>query len=219
MSVSQKIAQKRNSLLFRIKLKVHSKIMEHWHKYIKVLLIVLLVEIIIVNALVINYFLSKTETISIVNAQEVGRESGMLVQADVSQKVLDSQESASTEIDVIGLIRANFPDNAEVAIRVFQAESGLKADTESWCDRTADDRSFSIGLAQINITQHKIGELDCPSSFKGANYKAIVINEKLYNECVKKAKNPEENLRVAKKIYDGRGWNSWGAYDKSMLIN
>ena len=191
--------------------------MRQWTGWMRTALIILLLEIIATTSLINYTLLSQTKTVNIVQAQEVLPYEGTVAQAGVSQKSLDSTESTSTEIDVIGMIRGNFPDNAEVAIKLAHAESGLKADTESWIDKTADGHSFSIGLMQINLTQHNLGEVDCTKAFTGKNYKAVVINKDLYNKCVELAKDPEINLKKAKEIYDRSGWNAWGAYNKTML--
>ncbi|MCI0532638.1 pilin [bacterium] len=99
--------------------------------------------------------------------------------------------------------------NADDAAQVCWAESGGVATKESDSDRMADDRPFSIGLFQINLTVHEIGGLDCPSAFNGKNYDAVVINESLYLQCVTAAKNATTNINKACELYGQSGWQPW----------
>jgi hypothetical protein len=194
MRVSQKIAQKRNSLLFRIKLKVHSKIMAQWEKWIKVLLIVLLVEIIIVNALVINYFLRQTTTISIAQAQV--QDMGKLVEADLylepettDVKSILSEDTPSETSSVESLIRKTFPEDAETMLVIAKWESNMRPDAVNTSNR---NESIDCGLLQIN----SIHGYDCEW-----------------------LKDPVNNLKVARKIYDTQGLQAWSSYNNAIINN
>lgn len=121
--------------------------------------------------------------------------------------------------DIKGLVSYFFPNDTQTALAICHAESGLNPETESTTDRMKDGRPVSIGLMQINLTNHQIGGVDCSKAFSGINNQAVVINESLYNQCVNLAKNPELNLKEAKKIYEGAGWNRWGAYTNNSYLN
>ena len=127
------------------------------------------------------------------------------------EEVIGSEDKTSLPaVEIEQMIARAFPEASEKAIEVFKCESELDASTESITDRTADNRAFSAGLAQINFSVTKIGELDCPSAFKGSNYKATVVNEKLYQQCLKEVKKPQVALEIAKKKYNSRGnFSAW----------
>lgn len=124
-----------------------------------------------------------------------------------------------TAVDIVSKIEQAFPGN-KVAKALAQAESGLNPKKHSDTDRMKDGRAFSVGVMQINLTVHKVGDKDCTKAFSGRNYQAKVINEALYQECVKLAENPDVNLTVAKGIYErsGNTFNSWGAYLNNSFI-
>ncbi len=135
---------------------------------------------------------------------------------DAHAEVVYSQTGAeiSPLEDISEMIRQTFPEDSHTAIALFQKESGLNPDCDSTTDIMADGRPFSVGLAQINLTQHKIGSVECYKAFRGKNYHAVVIDEGLYSKCVKMAKTPQLALEKARQIYEGRNntWNAWGAY-------
>ena len=71
-------------------------------------------------------------------------------------------------------------------------------------DITQDGKSFSIGLFQLNLTQHDLG-MGCTSAFSGKNSNATIINQGLYDQCVAKAQDPSFNTSYACQLYSGRG--------------
>jgi len=128
--------------------------------------------------------------------------------------VASEQSVQGSTNDISAMIAQTFPEETKLAVAVAKAESGLNPDTESWIDRTADGRPFSVGLMQINLTWHELDGVKCYEAFQGKNYKAKVINENLYQKCVKLAKDPKINLETAKGIYErsGNHFGAWGAY-------
>ncbi len=111
---------------------------------------------------------------------------------------------------LVGLINKTFGEHAERAVRIFNCESHLDPFRHSGVDITADGRPFSIGVAQINLSVTAVDGLNCPAAFSGQNFNATVVDEKLYNKCVKAAENPEINLKIAKQKFDARG--NFGAW-------
>lgn len=100
----------------------------------------------------------------------------------------DSQEgNGSTDIQnstspLVLKIRAAFPETPDVAVAVAQCESHMDASREG--DMQMEKHSY--GLFQINQTWH-------PYS------KETLVN-------------PDENIKIARKIFDSGGWNRWSCY-------
>lgn len=75
----------------------------------------------------------------------------------------------------------------------------------------------SIGLFQINLTQHSVGGLNCPKAFNhpftGSHPDVIITNPALYSSCVAAALDPAKNIAAAKTIYDAAGhtWKDWSS--------
>jgi len=108
-----------------------------------------------------------------------------------------------------------FGSNNYQASSICNAESGGGSGVASKTDITADGRSFSIGLFQVNLTQHAVGGLNCPSAFSGKNRSATVSNESLYQQCVQAAQDPATNISTACGIgNNGSNWKPWGANSK-----
>jgi hypothetical protein len=128
-------------------------------------------------------------------------------EADISQ----TGEQSPIE-DIPTMIQRYFPEDSKTAINLFQKESGLDPNCSSNTDIMPDGRPFSWGLAQINLTVHSIGSVECHKAFRGTNYKAVVIDEGLYLKCVELAKNPQIALEKAREIYNSRGFYAWGAF-------
>lgn len=77
--------------------------------------------------------------------------------------------------------------------------------------------AFSFGLFQINITQHSVGGLNCPSAFSGKNFTATIVNRPLYDQCVSEAKNPGSNIREM--LRTSRGCSNWGQWSTHTQCN
>ena len=116
------------------------------------------------------------------------------------------------------------------AIGICRIESGGNPAAKSGTDKTADRKhSVSVGLFQINLTNHTIScngdTLDCPSAFTAqftsedvkGNNDVYIKNMALYNRCVAAAQNVTCNVQEAWKTYTGQGknsWRPWGANSK-----
>ena len=99
-------------------------------------------------------------------------------------QVLESLEKKTPE----ELVEKYFGDKADEALTCFKSESGLRPSAINYSNRNG---SWDVGYAQIN-TVHcgKVGATD-------------------KEDCKSKLLDVETNIRVAKQIYDGRGFNAW----------
>ena len=144
--------------------------------------------------------------------------------ADEARNSTESGDGVSAPVqeageDIESLIRAAFPEHPDIMIAIAKAESGMNPKAESVTDRMADGRAFSHGLFQINLTVSEIDGVRCDKAFQGRNYEAKVIDEKLFEECVRLAQDVDESIKVAKAKYDGRGnWTAWGAYTSGTYL-
>lgn len=89
---------------------------------------------------------------------------------------------------IVALIRETFGDEAETAIAIAKAESGLnpKAVNEKNSNGSSD-----YGLFQINS---------------------------IHNPTEEQKFNAEENIKMSKRIYDARGnWTAWSAYNNGSF--
>lgn len=126
--------------------------------------------------------------------------------------------------DIKTMIAAAFEKAPRTSLSVSYTESRHQPWKESDLDRMKDGRAFSVGLFQVNLTWHKIGDLDCPSAFRGKDYKAVVVNEQLYKDCVNAAKDPELNIEAAKRIYTSSGdsfgrWTTFTSGDYKKFLH
>ncbi len=156
-----------------------------------------------------------------VDSQEVKEEENTKNQNEkkyTNEDVLDLAEKMAQEA---------FPDTKNVG-KVFRAvasseSGGGNPDAKSNTDITADGQPFSVGAVQFNMTVHDIhlpnGDIiKCTKAFKGTNYNAVVINQKLYDKAVKVLSDPEVSLYNAiliaqeRESWGKRGFRAWGAY-------
>jgi hypothetical protein len=112
-----------------------------------------------------------------------------------------------------------FGADASQASQICLAESSGNPSIASGVDKMSNDpqhRSFSFGLFQINLTQHQVGGLNCPSAFSGKNFSATVVNESLYAQCVAAAKDPNQNIAVAAQMWaqDNGSFHEWSTASK-----
>lgn len=121
--------------------------------------------------------------------------------------------------DVEVKIRKAFAHSPEVAVAIAKAESSLDPNKPSSTDVTKDGHAFSWGLFQLNLTVTNINGVACNEAFEGRNYKAIVKDKKLYEKCVKLAIDPDLNIQVAVKKYEGRGnYTAWGSFTNGAYL-
>jgi len=121
--------------------------------------------------------------------------------------------------DLVYLVKKYFGNEADVALAIARAESGLDPKMPSTTDKTIEGRSYSIGLFQINLTVSEIAGVNCSKAFEGKNNQARIVDESLFAKCVKLAENPVHNIEVAKKKYESRGnWTAWGGYNNGSYL-
>lgn len=117
--------------------------------------------------------------------------------------------------------RGLFGARASQASQICFAESS--ANPRAVGDKTTEGRPVSIGLFQINLTQHDIGGKKCTkafdSKFTGSHRNVKVINEELYKDCVAIAMNPSRNIEYAADLYkrSGNSWRQWSTGKKCAL--
>ncbi|MFA4817775.1 MAG: hypothetical protein WC608_03610 [Parcubacteria group bacterium] len=100
--------------------------------------------------------------------------------------------------------------NAEKASAICNAESVGDPRALSISDKCKKGQSFSVGLFQINLTVHDIGN-GCTSAFSGKNYACSVTDQNKYDQCVSLAQDSTKNIQEACAIFKASGWNAWGA--------
>lgn len=170
----------------------------------------------IVNSL-INIALAQTNIINIDNSLN----SGVRLELESERNVPQDKRKDDTLVQetIEEKIAKTFPGSV-IAVAVAKSESGLNPKSHSNVDITKDGHVFSIGLFQINITVHEVGDKDCKKAFKGTSRNAIVVDEDLYQECVQLAENPDVNLAVARSIYENskNTFNPWGGYTSNGFI-
>lgn len=112
--------------------------------------------------------------------------------AEAEAKKEESIKKLSAPEEVEAMVRKYFGDKADEALICFKSESGLRPTAVNYSNRNG---SWDIGLAQVNT-------IHC------AKVKATSKTD-----CRDKLLDLETNIKVAKQIWDGRGWNAW--YGKS----
>lgn len=95
---------------------------------------------------------------------------------------------------------------ANTASQICGYESGGTGNplSVSKTDITKDGKPFSIGLFQLNLTQHDLG-MGCRKAFSGTNSNATIINPTLYDQCVTKAQDGNFNISYACQLYKDAG--------------
>lgn len=99
-------------------------------------------------------------------------------------QVVESLEKKTPE----ELVKKYFGEIADEALTCFKSESGLRPTAINYSNKNG---TWDIGYAQINtIHCGKVGAKD-------------------REDCKNKLLDVETNIKVAKQIYDGRGFNAW----------
>ncbi len=135
---------------------------------------------------------------------------------------------------------AGFGANAETASRIASKESGGNPDAESGLDICSDNKPFSMGLFQVNMTVHASAFPGCgagifnvsgqPACLPGSEnrtapapgapngyckkYDCRVLNETSYTACKNAIKNPTANIAYAVGL--SRGGASWGDWKNTV---
>ena len=113
-----------------------------------------------------------------------------LPQTDILVKVDGGGNSGQDEspLSIEDKIRKTFPENPEVMLAIAKAESKLNPHAINRANRNG---SFDVGLFQIN-------------SIHGYDEEFL--------------KNEDNNLKVARKIYDTQGITAWSAYNNGAYL-
>lgn len=189
---------------------------EYVYKSILAVLIVVLIFDVFCGKRVVNISINPSVAVASLDSEEAGASSEG-VSGENNQPVVDLKPSASSP-DIEMLIRKEFGDEGDNAIKISTCESSLNPSKHSTVDLMADGRAFSIGLFQINLTVSEVGGIDCTKAFSGRNSKAVVIDEQLYSKCVRLAENPNINLESAKDKFNRSGWERPWTYCYRQMI-
>ena len=105
-------------------------------------------------------------------------------------------ESQATPSSPEQLIKEVFGDKADIAIAIAKAESGLNpeavGDLHITFEKDGKLMGMSCGLFQVRILE---GRPDCET-----------------------LKDPKENVKFAKALYDKAGWEPWSAYTSGKYL-
>lgn len=123
-----------------------------------------------------------------------------------------SQQDNSHEVgsEIEKLITQEFGEDAEIAIAIARAESGLNPNREgihiagkhTWSSATYKGEC-SIGLFQINLASN---------ACNGKWVHASKIPGETIEEKIAWLKIPENNIKTAKEIYKASGFNPWSTF-------
>jgi len=106
---------------------------------------------------------------------------------------IQTQQNVTTVYeDVIHAVHREFGSQCKTALAIFMSESRLRPGIEG-------DGGTSIGVAQIHIPAHSA--------------KIPVADKEEW------LKNFQNNLALAKKIYDKSGWYPWSCYKNGSYLN
>jgi hypothetical protein len=111
---------------------------------------------------------------------------------------------------------AGFGSLAADAARIVGAESGCSPTAHSRTDTTTGGRTTSVGMWQIHMPAHQVtcgGQtLDCPSAFVSSGQRNQfnvrtyeVVNESLYQQCVRALEDPACNSQIAARLAQRSG--------------
>lgn len=100
---------------------------------------------------------------------------------------IQTQVNTTTQYETVRLaVKREFGSEADLALAIFTCESGLRPNA-------VGDHGSSIGIAQVHLPAHS-GKI--PASDKKAWLK-----------------NFQNNIKLAKKIRDGSGFEAWTCYN------
>ena len=126
------------------------------------------------------------------------------------ERVEDSISTGKENIGVVveegveALIEKVFHEEPKIALAVAKGESGLKVDAKGWNCRYGK-KSTSCKVAD----RGKAWSVDC------GLYQINVIAK----ECPEHLLNPDENIQVARKMYEARKWSPWVAFNNKQYLN
>jgi hypothetical protein len=194
---------KSHNWLTKTKIKLNNGIMKLWEKYLRNFLIgFLLISIGITGT--INYLLlsaTKIVKIQIADASEVSVVADVVKTVSVASPVSDTRPQAIEE-----LVTRYFGSESKTAIAIMMCESSGDSqrigDTHISFWNNGELLGRSIGLFQIRTGGNEHGVI----------WNRAKANGMTVTEFEAKMKNPEENIKYAKKIYDKSGWQRWACF-------
>lgn len=128
-----------------------------------------------------------------VTPNKIGKESRVVVTKSPRKKPKVKIPKVITNCEqAYPLLARYFGDDIRIAKAVMQAESSCVSTKDNSGLNT--DGTNDVGLMQIN-------SVHCPHLIK----------------CEDRT-DPEKNLKVARQIYEGSGWNAWVAYTSGAYI-
>lgn len=147
-----------------------------------------------------------------------GREEEQQLAQSVLEPEPSPQEDSHDDSDIQKMIEDYFPEDPDTAQAISKAESGHNPNKEgihragkySWSTDTYKGEC-SIGLFQINLAED-----GCQGRYiHGSKVPGETIEEK-----IAWLKVPENNLKIARQIKDGRGnWSAWSTYTSGTYKN
>lgn len=151
----------------------------------------------------INYERHERGMIDITNAAVV------LPQEKEQESIADSPEAPIIERIVVSNtieehIRAVFHEEPEVALAVAKSESGLNPDAKGWNCRYGN-RSTSCKVED----REKAWSVDC------SIFQINVIG----HECPEHLMDVTENIKIAKQMYNSRGFQPWVGFWNKQYLN
>ena len=109
--------------------------------------------------------------------------------------VFAQEKPTTTSNSIEDKIKATFPEEPEIMLAVAKGESGLRNEASSWCCH---------GILQIHEEVHK----------------AKIPNEhnKTKEDRIAWLRNPDNNLKIARILYDASGKGPWEAYTNGSYL-
>ena len=154
---------------------------------------------------------TQTREITITNVAVVEAQAETLapvVSADKTNKIVESVDDSTLSVSEIeNLIRKEFPDCPETAVKIAKCESSLdytrEGDKHLTFQYKGQRYGSSFGLFQIRSGGNDRG--------------GIWVRSDNVEEFSKKMLNPQQNIKMARKIYEASGKN-FGKWSCSKLI-
>lgn len=160
--------------------------------------------------------ISYTEKITIENNNDVGVvviEDNLVAVAHASQgeaekemeRVIDPKPSPTAEI-IEKEVNAVFGEDAKIALAIFKTESALNPEAQNWnCHYYKNGKRYSAQCKKED--RPKAWSVDCGI----AQINHITPNES--KECPAELFDYQENIKIAKNMFDKRGFQPWVTYN------
>ena len=135
-------------------------------------------------------------------AEQIGGETGGADERSNTIEVSGGGENQAG-VSLEEKIKAVFPEEPDVAVAIARCESGLDphriGDGHLSFDYNGEILGESIGLFQIRTGGNDNGIVWNRASKNGLSV----------NDFKEQMKNPDENIKYARQVYNSRGWNAW----------